>query len=194
MDGTGCPHRLRKRMARCAVNERPGRFNDLQHECFCAASALIFYRMNRRTTKHSRVNAASGKFVLICASSPREISKVEPFLQGINQSAGLDDGTLYRLLVACTEAVNNAILHGNHSDPEKHVRIQCVFTVTKLKVNVTDEGEGFEPENLPNPLEEKNLLRENGRGVFLIRSLMDEVKFVKRKKGMTLQMALHLKR
>lgn len=100
-----------------------------------------------------------------------------------NKEIGLDDGTMYRLLVAATEAVNNAILHGNASDPRKRVHLCLRTTKHTLILRVSDEGQGFDAGSLPNPLDEKNLMKEHGRGVFLIRSLMDEVEFVKLKAG-----------
>lgn len=110
----------------------------------------------------------------------------------INEVAKLDDGALYRLLVAATEAVNNGILHGNKSDPNKHVLVTCVFSEKKLTFTVEDEGKGFKPEKIPNPLDEKNLLKTSGRGVFLMRSLMDEVKFHITPRGSKIDLILRL--
>lgn len=131
---------------------------------------------------------------MVLSSLPHEIQKVDKFLQGANAEMGLDDGTLYRILVAVTEAVNNAILHGNASDPTKHVRV-CLQTTSRLvTIRVNDEGPGFNVSSLPNPLEEANLLKEHGRGVFLIRSLMDDVRFKKLKKGSAVVMKVRLDR
>ncbi len=131
---------------------------------------------------------------MILSSLPHEIQRVDKFLQGANAEMGLDDGTLYRILVAVTEAVNNAILHGNGSDPTKEVRV-CLQTTPRLvTIRVDDEGPGFNVSSLPNPLEEANLLKEHGRGVFLIRSLMDDVRFKKLKKGSAVVMKVRLDR
>lgn len=128
------------------------------------------------------------------SSAPHEIQRVDTFLQGANAEMGLDDGTLYRILVAATEAVNNAILHGNASDPEKLVRICLQATPRLVTIRVDDEGPGFNVTSLPNPLEEQNLLKEHGRGVFLIRSLMDDVRFKKLKRGSAVIMKVRLDR
>lgn len=143
-------------------------------------------------TRHSGPERC--RFELILASAPREIQKVEKFLTKANATMGLDDGTMYRVLVAATEAVNNAILHGNQSDPTKEVRLCLQATNRLLTIRVDDEGPGFDPAKLPNPLEEENLLKEHGRGVFLIRSLMDDLKFLRFRKGSAIVMKVRLDR
>jgi serine/threonine-protein kinase RsbW len=76
------------------------------------------------------------------------------------------------------EALANAIVHGNHCDPEKTVRISvAVNENSDLLVSVKDSGSGFDPNGLPNPIAAENLLAPHGRGIFLIRQLMDEVEF-----------------
>ena len=129
---------------------------------------------------------------MTCRSDPREIAKVEQFLAKVNKKAKLDDGTMYRLLVATTEAVNNAILHGNKMDPKKIVKVVCRLKNEVLAVTVTDSGNGFDPNSLANPLEEENLLKESGRGIFLIRSLMDNVTFRIKKSGTSITMKIDL--
>ena len=99
---------------------------------------------------------------------------------------------MYRLLVSCTEAVNNAIVHGNNSDPDKKVIIRCTVEKKILTICVKDEGKGFDSERLQDPREEKNLMKENGRGVFLMRSLMDRVKFKRLKSGSFVEMKVKL--
>lgn len=123
-----------------------------------------------RSTKGSTYN-------LVLPSNPKAVTRVEHFLHKICTSIGLDDDRFNKLLVAATEAVNNSIIHGNKRDPKKHVTISCTVLKTVLIIRVEDEGPGVDPETLPDPLSKKNLLRENGRGVFLMRSLMDTVVF-----------------
>jgi serine/threonine-protein kinase RsbW len=139
---------------------------------------------------HRKVNPA--KCEMTCKSDPREIPKVEKFLNKVNQKAHLDDGTMYRLLVATTEAVNNAIIHGNKSNPKKRVRVSCQLVHQVLTMTVQDNGKGFDPNSLANPLEEANLLKESGRGIFLIRSLIDEVSFKVQKSGTSVIMKIDL--
>ena len=125
-------------------------------------------------------------------SVPKEISKVEAFLLEANKKLHLDDGTMYRLLVSVTEAVNNAILHGNGSDPSKTVDVCLNATREKVSIRVTDRGTGFDPSSIPNPLEQENLLKDHGRGVFLIRSLVDSVEFASSEGGSSITMTVDL--
>ncbi|HXG37480.1 MAG TPA: ATP-binding protein [Bacteroidota bacterium] len=135
------------------------------------------------------------KFEMKCISEPKEIAHVEEFLNKVNKTTKLDDGTFYRLLVASTEAVNNAILHGNKSDTRKYVCLVVLFRKNdSIVVRVKDEGKGFDPNHLPNPLDDKNLLKTSGRGVFLMRELMDEVNFSFGKDGSTVELVINLKR
>jgi len=81
------------------------------------------------------------------------------------------------LAIAVTEAVNNAILHGNKQDMSKNVHVRFVFYEGKLEVKIRDEGDGFNPENVSDPLAPENLLKESGRGIFILSTLMDDVQF-----------------
>jgi len=98
------------------------------------------------------------------------------------------------IVVSCTEAVNNAMIHGNQSNPDKKVSVRCIVDKHILTIRVKDEGRGFDPAQLQDPREEKNLLKENGRGVFLIRSLMDKVTFKTLKSGSVVEMKVKLHR
>jgi serine/threonine-protein kinase RsbW len=132
-------------------------------------------------------------YEMTCRSNQKEISRIEKFLQHISDRLHMDDGIMYRLLVASTEAVNNAIVHGNKSDPEKKVIIRCRVENKTITIYVTDEGKGFDSENLQDPREEKNLMKESGRGIFLMRSLMDQVKFKHFKSGSVVEMKVKIR-
>ncbi len=116
-------------------------------------------------------------FLLSLKSKPKEVIKVEKFLYEVNNYIRLGEIQFHNLLVATTEAVNNSITHGNLRDPKKKVIITCKVTKSSIEVKVHDEGLGVTEQELPDPLEEKNLLRESGRGIFLMRHLMDSIKF-----------------
>jgi len=116
-------------------------------------------------------------FRLTLPSNPRHIGKVEALLKKIQRSAHIDEIQFHKLMVSLTEAVNNAIIHGNKSDETKKVSVQCELKPGWLVATVADEGKGFKPEKVRNPLSKKNLLRANGRGVFLMRTLMDKVEY-----------------
>jgi serine/threonine-protein kinase RsbW len=142
--------------------------------------------------KHRKINPNKVTCEMICKSHSKELSRIEKFLNDVRSKLHFDDGTMYRLMICCTEAVNNAIIHGNKSDPEKRVVIRCISNKRSLTIKVKDEGTGFDPDILQDPREEKNLLKENGRGVFLIRSLMDKVSFKRLKSGAVVEMKVNI--
>jgi serine/threonine-protein kinase RsbW len=131
-------------------------------------------------------------FVLTIESNPKLVLRVEGFLEKINKRLRLDETKYNKLLVATTEAVNNGIIHGNKRDTNKKVTLTCEVGDTSLTIRVRDEGQGVDPATLPDPLAEENLLRENGRGVFLMRSLMDEIEFNNSPNGSEVIMKMNL--
>ena len=133
------------------------------------------------------------KKILSVKSDPKEVVQVELFLEKINKQLHLDDLRFNKLLVATTEAVNNSIVHGNKRNPQKIVTITLEFFNNTISVSVEDEGPGLDTSALPDPLTEENLLRENGRGVFLMRSLMDKVTFGKTSRGSIVIMSMEWK-
>ena len=124
-----------------------------------------------------KISPAQAAETLVLKSDPEEITKVKLFLEKMNRKIKLDDVQFNKLLVATTEAVNNSIIHGNKHDISKKVTLKCLIKGRQLTVTITDEGKGINLSSLPDPLSQENILRENGRGVFLMRSLMDEVTF-----------------
>ncbi len=140
----------------------------------------------------SRQHNEQTEFVLVLASKPEEVSKVEKFIQKVNRAVHLNEEKFYKMLVATTEAVNNSILHGNQRDPKKKVSVRCEVENTMLIIHIQDEGPGFDDKSLPDPLADENLMREHGRGVFLIRSLMDSVDFEKHPDGAEVIMRMKL--
>ena len=133
-------------------------------------------------------------FRLTLPSNPKHIGKVETFLKKVQQSAHLDEIQVHKLMVSLTEAVNNAIIHGNKLDMKKKVTLTCEVLPGWLISVVTDEGHGFKPDKIKNPLEEENLLRTSGRGVFLMRTLMDKVEYEFGKTGSKVILWLDLKK
>jgi serine/threonine-protein kinase RsbW len=100
---------------------------------------------------------------------------VDSFVEGILRGYGTAETTIADIAICVTELVNNSILHGNKSDPDKEVVVEVGKHNSTVEVTVTDEGNGFDVESLDNPIDEKNLLKEVGRGIFIVRSLMDNV-------------------
>jgi serine/threonine-protein kinase RsbW len=92
--------------------------------------------------------------------------------------------------VSLTEALSNAMLYGNERDPEKRVRVEVIVGEREIKARITDEGAGFDPGGIPDPTEPGNLEKSGGRGLFLMRELMDEVHFNERGNQVTLILRL----
>lgn len=88
-----------------------------------------------------------------------------------------DKEAIQQVNLAVVEAGTNAVEHGNQNDPSKVARFQFGVYPDKITINVVDEGDGFQPERVDDPLNPENLLRTSGRGIFLIHMCMDEVKF-----------------
>jgi len=91
------------------------------------------------------------------------------------QRVGYSERQRCEIGLAVRESVANAILHGNCCDPKKKVMLAAELRDAGVVISVKDEGKGFDPRSLPNPLDPRNLLRESGRGVYLVKALMDKV-------------------
>ncbi|MFA6234380.1 MAG: ATP-binding protein [Bacteroidota bacterium] len=117
---------------------------------------------------------------------------VEAFVLELNDAMSLDESVLDRIMISITEVVNNAIIHGNKADAGKQVHLRCTCFDDRIDFTVRDEGEGFHPDSLPDPLHENNLLKEGGRGVLIIRSMMDTVEFRSGESGMEVFLSIRL--
>jgi serine/threonine-protein kinase RsbW len=123
------------------------------------------------------VASTQTEFRLTLGSNPKNIARVEGFLHKVARAVSLDEIQFHKLMVSLTEAVNNAIVHGNKSEPGKKVTIRCELLPGWILLRIHDEGRGFHPNKVGNPLARENLLRESGRGIFLMKTLMDRVEF-----------------
>ena len=103
------------------------------------------------------------------------------------RGVGLDEDAMHWVSVAIRESVINAIKHGNRSDASKRVFVEFEATtkakVPELAIRVRDQGEGFDPEQVANPLDVENLLKSSGRGIFLIRNFMEDVQLQRAPEG-----------
>ncbi len=125
-------------------------------------------------------------------SDPKNLITVEEFVNYFCKDINLTDDQLANVLLAVTEATTNAIIHANKCDQSKMVTINVKVNETKLVVKVKDEGEGFDPADIPDPTEPENLLNESGRGVFLMRVYMDNVEYNRTPSGMETILTLNL--
>ncbi len=105
------------------------------------------------------------------------LRKIEEFVETVSPEFGIGKETYGEVLVAVMEAVNNAIIHGNKRDREKVVDVLFEKSGDILEVIVTDEGEGFSPELVPDPTRPENIENISGRGIFLMRKLSDGIEF-----------------
>ena len=110
-------------------------------------------------------------------SIKENVSVVESFIENVGEKIKIEESIYGNVLVSVTEAVNNAIVHGNKEDKTKKVRIGLKKNKKSVRFVVEDEGVGFDYDNLPDPTSPKNLDKVKGRGIFLIRSLSDKTTF-----------------
>ena len=120
------------------------------------------------------------------------VSEVEEAADQLATEAGLDEDQRFHIGMAVREAAINAVLHGNEYDPARHIDVSLENTGKDLVIVIADQGHGFNPDDLPDPLAEENILRGTGRGIFLIRSLMDEVHFRQLHPGTEMTLIKHL--
>jgi serine/threonine-protein kinase RsbW len=107
-------------------------------------------------------------------STLESVDSAEELTVGLAERAGFAEDDLMKIGLAVRESMVNAVVHGNRYNAHKKVRLSVSRNGTKLTVQIADQGEGFDVEKLPDPLADDNLLRTSGRGIFLIRSFMDE--------------------
>jgi serine/threonine-protein kinase RsbW len=121
---------------------------------------------------------------------PNDLASIEEAVEFVMErcsSCGEDPRRLrLNLRVGLSEALANAMLYGNARDPSKRVRVEVAFQGSTITARVTDEGKGFDPYRVPDPTSPGNLLKSEGRGIFLMRKLLDEVYFNDRGNSVTL--------
>jgi serine/threonine-protein kinase RsbW len=120
---------------------------------------------------------ADNNFFLEIESNPNNLITVEEFVNYFSKELKLDEEKLPGLLLAVTEAVTNAIIHANKCDETKKVTMNVLKDDHKLIITVKDEGKGFDPAKVPDPTAPENLLKDSGRGLYLMKIYMDELKY-----------------
>lgn len=128
--------------------------------------------------------------MLTLSSDPSNISKVETYVNQIADRYQLSQEKHANLMISLTEAVTNAIIHGNKQDRSKQVSIRLAQTRGGLAVRVSDQGRGFNVDSLPDPTSPERLLECGGRGVFLMNQLCDQIKYING--GSTVEMQFKL--
>jgi serine/threonine-protein kinase RsbW len=119
------------------------------------------------------------------------VDRVEAKAEDLAREAGFDEDTSSQIAMVTREAVINAILHGNKKDPAKQVLVSFELNNQELKITIADEGAGLDPDSVPDPLAPENILRSSGRGIFLMKAIMDEVHFHQLNPGTEIELIKH---
>lgn len=114
---------------------------------------------------------------LVLSSRFEEVRRAEDAVIAAAEKMGFIGSDQFAIRLALEEALANAIKHGNQCDPDKQVTLECEASENQIAITVTDEGPGFQPDELPDPTSEENLEKPFGRGVMLMRAYMSDVSF-----------------
>jgi len=125
-------------------------------------------------------------------STLETVDSAEQTANRIATEAGFDEEEVMRISMAVREAAVNAVLHGNAYDPGKKVKMDFVRTQDALVITIRDQGKGLDLSKIPDPLAPENLLKTSGRGIFLIRSFMDEVEIHPSQAGTEIKLIKHV--
>lgn len=125
-------------------------------------------------------------------SSFKEIKEAASAITGLLKNAKADEADIFDIRLSLEEALINAAKYGNKLDERRNISIDLTIAGNKVTIAIEDEGEGFDHNSLPDPTKEENLLKPSGRGVFLIKHLMDRVEY--NKKGNRITITKYLKK
>ncbi len=114
---------------------------------------------------------------IVIESDINSLRVVENVIDETTNEIGITQDNYGKIMVSTMEAVNNAIIHGNKSNPDKKVDIEIALKSNNLSIKVTDEGSGFKPEDVKDPTTPENREELNGRGIFLMSHLADKIEY-----------------
>lgn len=135
---------------------------------------------NKRDTDIIHIPAGQSRkpdFQLVIPSALEKLAEIEAMTERIAETYHLNEDDRDNLAIAITELSNNAIIHGNRYEYHKKVIISFYHENDSIRVYIKDEGNGFDPTRVDDPLQPENLMKESGRGIFILKSLMDDVSF-----------------
>ena len=138
------------------------------------------------------IRMAGDRFSYNLDSTLATVDRAEQTASRIAAETGFDEDEVMQIAMAVREAAVNAVLHGNAYDPEKKVALEFERTSRDLVITIRDQGKGLDPANIPNPLAPENLLKTSGRGIFLIRSFMDDVEIHPSNTGTEIKLIKHV--
>jgi serine/threonine-protein kinase RsbW len=136
-------------------------------------------------------DSITSRVSLTLDSSLNSVNKVEQTAEDYAQRAGFDEDAVPNIAMAVREAAVNAVVHGNCYSTEKHITASFETTEESMIIRIADQGQGLNPDTIPDPLAPENILRGSGRGIFLIRAFMDEVNFRQLHPGTELTLIKH---
>lgn len=122
-------------------------------------------------------------YQIVIPSLLQRLNEIEDLTERVAAEHHMSEDDRDNLAIAITETVNNAMIHGNKLDPKKNVIISFYFDTQTLRVYIRDQGVGFDPSHVGNPLDPENIMKESGRGIFILRSIMDGVDFIRLNDG-----------
>ena len=114
---------------------------------------------------------------LVIPNTEAAIGEVSDRFRSDVELHGYDSATSFALVLGLTETLNNAYRHGNRGKPERHIVVRYRLCAGAAEIDVTDDGDGFDPHGIVDPTADENLARPNGRGILLMKSLFDDVEF-----------------
>ena len=154
--------------------------------------SLTRNKQNSKTQgKDNLADSTTSRVSYTLDSSIESVNKIEQTAELCAVSAGFDEDAVSNISMAIREAAVNAVLHGNAYDANKTVKASFETTVEALTIRICDQGPGLDPDTIPDPLAPENILRGSGRGIFLMRAFMDEVKFRQLHPGTELTLIKH---
>ena len=136
--------------------------------------------------------AKADRLHLTLESTTESVNEIEAAAERLATEASLDEDECFHVSMAAREAAVNAVLHGNQYSPAKQVDASFENTGAALVITISDQGPGLDPATIPDPLAPENLLRGSGRGIFLMRSFMNEVNFRQLHPGLELTLVKYL--
>jgi serine/threonine-protein kinase RsbW len=120
------------------------------------------------------MNTEASVVELVLESDLKNVEVAEEVARRVSGTAGFGEEDQHRIDMAVHETLINAIWHGNKNDPSKSVWLRFEIFRDRLEIRVRDQGAGYDPKGVPDPLKDENILNSSGRGIFLIRTFMDE--------------------
>ena len=143
------------------------------------------------TGRGALTDSTSNRISMTLESDLSSVEPVETRAEQMAREAGFDEDTASQIAMIAREAVINAILHGNKKDPAKQVRVSFELSDEALRITIADQGAGLDPDAVPDPCAPENILRSSGRGIFLMRAIMDEVHFHQLNPGTEIELVKH---